>query len=115
MIIVLSKTIYMYSSIVIEFQKEKDPLQEPVTGVKKEVLLKVGEVVSTPPPDFEIHQLLEKILAGRKKMIAENSVDFALGEAFAFGSLLEVNIINLVIQFEDIMCFLNSIRLFNKA
>ncbi|KAG8302734.1 hypothetical protein J6590_026937 [Homalodisca vitripennis] len=71
------------------FTPDKDPLDVPVTGANQEVLLKIGEAVSTPPPNFEIHTGLVRVLRGRKEMMSANKVDWSFGESFAIGSLLE--------------------------
>ncbi len=41
-----------------------------------------------PKKDFVIHKGLERILKGRGQLIKDRMADWALGEAFAFGSLL---------------------------
>ena len=38
--------------------------------------------------DVKIHAGLKRVLKGRKEMIEERKVDWALAEAMAFGSLL---------------------------
>ncbi len=38
---------------------------------------------------FVIHKGIERVLAGRKKMTESRQADWALGEAFAIGSLLK--------------------------
>ncbi|MGH9244340.1 MAG: multifunctional oxoglutarate decarboxylase/oxoglutarate dehydrogenase thiamine pyrophosphate-binding subunit/dihydrolipoyllysine-residue succinyltransferase subunit [Acidimicrobiales bacterium] len=59
------------------------------TGVDRSVLAHVYEVMSTPPEGFTIHPKLAKQFEARTKMWRdEGEVDWALGEAMAFGSLL---------------------------
>jgi 2-oxoglutarate dehydrogenase E1 component len=53
------------------------------------VLDRIYDVMSTPPEGFTIHPKLARQFDGRTKMFREEGeVDWALGEAFAFGSLL---------------------------
>jgi 2-oxoglutarate dehydrogenase E1 component len=59
------------------------------TGVDRAVLDRIYDVMSTPPEGFTIHPKLARQFDGRTKMFREEGeVDWALGEAFAFGSLL---------------------------
>ena len=39
--------------------------------------------------DFKIHRAMERILKARKDMVDNRQLDWAMGEAFAFGSLLK--------------------------
>lgn len=65
----------------------------PATGVSEDVLTHVGKCMSTPPPgDFKIHNGIKRILKGRMDMLENRKVDWALGEAMAFGSLLKEGI-----------------------
>lgn len=73
------------------FQPGKDLLYSPSTGSSKEVLLKIGEAISSIPADVELHPGLVRILNTRKEMIEKNSVDWAIGESFAFASLIQVS------------------------
>ncbi|XP_056616415.1 2-oxoglutarate dehydrogenase-like, mitochondrial isoform X4 [Triplophysa dalaica] len=62
----------------------------PSTGLNEEVLRHIGEVASSVPlKDFAIHSGLSRILRGRADMVAKRSVDWALAEYMAFGSLLK--------------------------
>ena len=58
------------------------------TGVDRSVLDRVYSALSATPEGFTVHPKLAKQLAARDKMFAEGEVDWALAEAFAFGSLL---------------------------
>lgn len=62
----------------------------PDTGVSEEVINKVGKKFSEIPSggDFVIHSTLKRILNGRGKKLENREVDWAIGEAIAFGSLL---------------------------
>ncbi|CAG2121335.1 unnamed protein product, partial [Medioppia subpectinata] len=63
------------------------------TGAPEEVLKHIGTQFSTPPPgNFKIHPGIKRILKSRLEMIENRSVDWALAEAMAFGSLLKEGI-----------------------
>ncbi|KAK3733539.1 hypothetical protein RRG08_063852 [Elysia crispata] len=74
------------------FFEGRNPMEMPTTGVHEETLQHIGKVFSTPPEDFVIHGGLKRVLKGRANMVAERQADWALGEAFAFGSLLKEGI-----------------------
>ncbi|XP_037957099.1 2-oxoglutarate dehydrogenase, mitochondrial-like [Teleopsis dalmanni] len=74
------------------FFEGKDPLLVLPTGVKEETLVYIGNRFSQIPADFVIHKGLFRILTARKAMVDEKEVDWALGEAMAFGSLLKEGI-----------------------
>lgn len=44
-----------------------------------------------PPnaPDFKVHKAMERILKARGDMLKSRTIDWAMGEAMAFGSLLK--------------------------
>ncbi|TRY96862.1 hypothetical protein DNTS_015418 [Danionella cerebrum] len=65
----------------------------PSTGLPEEDLSHIGQVASSVPvEDFTIHGGLSRILKGRGEMIKNRTVDWALGEYMAFGSLLKEGI-----------------------
>ncbi|KAI2661390.1 2-oxoglutarate dehydrogenase, mitochondrial [Labeo rohita] len=67
----------------------------PSTGLSEEELTHIGQVASSVPvEDFTIHGGLSRILKGRGEMIKNRTVDWALGEYMAFGSLLKEGIHN---------------------
>jgi len=77
------------------FFEGKDPLKVSPTGVKEDTLVHIGKKMSSPPPnaaEFIIHKGIERILKSRMEMVEERIVDWALGEAMAFGSLLKEGI-----------------------
>ncbi|KAJ3604701.1 hypothetical protein NHX12_029441 [Muraenolepis orangiensis] len=62
----------------------------PSTGLTEEELNHIGQVASSVPvDDFTIHGGLSRILKGRGQMVDNRTVDWALGEYMAFGSLLK--------------------------
>ncbi|XP_059470554.1 2-oxoglutarate dehydrogenase complex component E1 isoform X2 [Neocloeon triangulifer] len=77
------------------FFEGKDPLKVSLTGIKEDTLVHVGKRFSSPPPnaaEFVIHRGLERILKARMEMVEARTVDWALAEAMAFGSLLKEGI-----------------------
>ncbi|XP_059310343.1 uncharacterized protein LOC132061579 [Lycium ferocissimum] len=59
------------------------------TGVKPEILKDVGKAITTLPEDFKPHRAVKRIFDDRKKMIETGEgVDWAVGEALAFATLL---------------------------
>lgn len=60
------------------------------TGLPEEVLKHIGEIASSVPlQDFSIHNGVSRILRGRADMVSKRTVDWALAEYMAFGSLLK--------------------------
>jgi 2-oxoglutarate dehydrogenase E1 component len=58
------------------------------TGVERDVLERVYDVLSQVPEGFQVHPKLLKQFEARDKMWADGQVDYALAEAMAYGSLL---------------------------
>ncbi len=66
-----------------------DPTPSHVdTGVPRERLDEIVTALTTFPDGFEPHPKLARILAARRTAFDSDQVDWALGEALAFGSLL---------------------------
>uniref|UniRef100_A0A1I8A9N6 oxoglutarate dehydrogenase (succinyl-transferring) n=1 Tax=Steinernema glaseri TaxID=37863 RepID=A0A1I8A9N6_9BILA len=70
------------------FFKKRDPLNLPSTGISEEDVKFIIEKFSTVPEGFHLHRGLERALKGRRQMFQDNSLDWSIGEALAFGSLL---------------------------
>jgi len=60
------------------------------TGVGKDVLSKIGNILTDVPADFQLHPTLKKrFLPRRAQALAEGEgVDWALAESLAWGTLL---------------------------
>ena len=54
----------------------------------KELLDRIARVVTSAPEGFNLNPKLAKVFEARTKLYAEGQVDWALGEAFAYGTLL---------------------------
>ncbi|XP_028405174.1 2-oxoglutarate dehydrogenase-like, mitochondrial [Dendronephthya gigantea] len=76
------------------FKDDRGKTPVPPTGIKSDEIHSIGHAFSSPPPgvEFTIHAGLKRILKARKKMLEEGHVDWAIGEALAFGSLLKEGI-----------------------
>jgi 2-oxoglutarate dehydrogenase E1 component len=70
----------------------KDFDYSPKTAVTKDMLEKVLKAMVTLPKDFKPIQKIEKLIEERSKRWADDSIDWALGEHFAYGSLLQEGI-----------------------
>ncbi|XP_076462504.1 2-oxoglutarate dehydrogenase complex component E1-like isoform X1 [Babylonia areolata] len=69
-----------------------DQMKNPKTFVNEETLRFIGQKVSTVPENFVVHGGLKRVLRARMDMVKNRMADWALGEAFAFGSLLKEGI-----------------------
>ena len=58
------------------------------TAVDRHVLDHIADIVHRGPPGFTVHPKLERIFGARARAYVEGTVDWALGEAMAYGSLL---------------------------
>ena len=58
------------------------------TGVPIETLDRIAAVLLDPPEGFTVHPKLVRVFDTRAKLWAGGEADWALGEAFAYGSLL---------------------------
>ena len=76
----------------------KDSTLVGETGIPEDVMKHIGTVFSTPPDTkekFELHKGIERILKGRSDLLKERSADWALAEAFAFGSSVQSTSVDL--------------------
>ena len=58
------------------------------TGVDRDRLEHIHELLTTWPSDFEPHPKLEKMLERRRSLLKDDAIDWAHAELLAFGSLL---------------------------
>ncbi|UMM29537.1 hypothetical protein L5515_011846 [Caenorhabditis briggsae] len=75
-----------------DFFKKRDPLKLPSTGIEQENIEHIIGKFGSYPEGFNLHRGLERTLKGRQQMLKDNSLDWACGEALAFGSLLKEGI-----------------------
>jgi 2-oxoglutarate dehydrogenase E1 component len=65
------------------------PDEVPETGVAMDDLSALAEALGRVPADFEVHPKLRTLLEKRRKVVSEDApIDWGMGEALAFGSLL---------------------------
>lgn len=70
--------------------KASDERRVGATGVPVEKLKEIGRRLVTIPQDFHIHRTIRRFLENRQKMIETGeAVDWSLGEALAFATLLK--------------------------
>jgi 2-oxoglutarate dehydrogenase complex dehydrogenase (E1) component-like enzyme len=58
------------------------------TGVPRETLGRIVDALVTWPETFHVHPKLERLLAQRRSQFEKDQIDWSVGEALAFGSLL---------------------------
>jgi 2-oxoglutarate dehydrogenase E1 component len=65
-----------------------EDFDKPVnTKFSKKDLLKIGEILTSPPKNFHLHPKLVKLLEARRQMLTDNNLDWGMGELLAYGSL----------------------------
>lgn len=57
------------------------------TQVEQSTLDRVAKVLTEEPKNFNLHPKIAKLIEGRKKMTETGSLDWAMGELLAYGSL----------------------------
>ena len=71
------------------FSRTREDEDDPETGVGTEELARLSERIACVPDGFAVHPKLEALLQKRRKVVSDDGeIDWALAEAFAFGSLL---------------------------
>lgn len=59
------------------------------TGVDLKLLKQIGYALASYPKGFRVHRKLERLMEAKKEMLEKGAdIDWAMGEALAFGSLL---------------------------
>lgn len=67
---------------------EKELQHSPETGVDKKLLLEIAAKLSEIPVGKKFFNKLERILQHRAQMVADDKLDWSMGELLAYGSLL---------------------------
>ncbi|EQC46070.1 2-oxoglutarate dehydrogenase E1 component [Bacteriovorax sp. Seq25_V] len=75
----------------LRWSKPEDFLSSPETKVTKEMLDKILKSVTTVPAGFKTLRKAQKILNDRVKAYESDTLDWAMAETFAYGSLLTEN------------------------
>jgi 2-oxoglutarate dehydrogenase E1 component len=61
-----------------------------LTGLPLDKLRQIGEALATAPSGFNVHRTIQRFLDNRRKMIETGEgLDWAMGEALAFGSVVD--------------------------
>lgn len=71
-----------------KIQRKQDIAKIYSTGIELEELTAIASKFSEVPDDVNVHPTLKRILKARVKAIEEDDINWATGEALAFGSLL---------------------------
>jgi 2-oxoglutarate dehydrogenase E1 component len=60
------------------------------TGVSMQRLLRIGNSLTTMPPELQVHRTLKRVIKKRAQMIEEGEgIDWGMAEQLAFGTLLD--------------------------
>lgn len=68
--------------------KKEDFDQSPTTSVAKDKLMDLGTKLATLPKENKYFRKIEKLLEDRRKMLADNALDWGMAEMMAYASLL---------------------------
>jgi 2-oxoglutarate dehydrogenase E1 component len=70
-------------------RNDEDDPRRGRTGIPADTLKEIGRKISEVPPGFQVHRTIQRLLDNRKRMVESGEgIDWAMGEALAFGSLL---------------------------
>jgi 2-oxoglutarate dehydrogenase E1 component len=68
---------------------DEDDARRGSTGVPAETLKEIGLKITQIPPGFQVHRTIQRFIDNRRKMVETGEgIDWAMGEALSFGSLL---------------------------
>lgn len=70
------------------YPKEEDIFKTFETAVEKNKLSEISKKINSVPEDLNFFKKVHKIIDDRKEFIAENKIDWALGELLAYGTLV---------------------------
>jgi 2-oxoglutarate dehydrogenase E1 component len=74
---------------VASASNDEDP-RRGQTGVPLATLKKIGDALARVPEGFNVHKTIQRFMDARRKMIETGEgIDWAMGEALAFGSILD--------------------------
>ncbi|MBL8659414.1 MAG: 2-oxoglutarate dehydrogenase E1 component [Rhodospirillales bacterium] len=67
----------------------EEEFRDDPTYASVDLLREVGRALSTPPPDFNVNRKILRLLDAKRKMMETGEgIDWAMGEALAYGTLL---------------------------
>ncbi len=68
----------------------EDEIRRGKTGITKKKLVEIGHKLTTIPDGFNAHKTIRRLMDNRRKMVdSGENIDWGMGEALAFGSLLD--------------------------
>jgi len=70
---------------------KEDFESSPPTGVDKKILLDIGKKITSLPADKKFFNKTVRLFNDRKAMLANDKLDWAMGELLAYGTLLDEN------------------------
>lgn len=73
------------------YSEREDFDKSPDTAVSKKKLLELADKINTLPSDKNFFKKIVKLMDDRKKMVAEDRLDWALGELLAYATMLDQN------------------------
>ena len=74
----------------IRLAKSEEIFTPPKTGVEKNTLKEITEAITILPSGYEYSKKIHTLMRDRNRLILEkNTMDWAMGEALAFGTLLK--------------------------
>jgi len=74
----------------LKIADHEDDARRGTTGVSVDLLRKIGTAITRIPADFKAHKTIIRFMKNREKMIETGKdIDWATGEALAFGTLCE--------------------------
>ncbi len=73
------------------YAEDKDFDKSVNTGIDKDELLHILDKINTLPEDLNFFRKIHKIIADRKKMVDNNTLDWAMAELLAYGTLVKEN------------------------
>ena len=69
---------------------DTDEIRRGKTGISKKKLSELGKAISDVPEGFNVHKTIKRLMDNRRKMVESGeNIDWGMGEALAFGSLVD--------------------------
>ncbi len=72
----------------LRLAKPEDMLEPSKTAVDEKAFLQIAQSITALPSDKKFFRKIEKLFEDRRKMVAEKTFDWAMGELMAYGTLL---------------------------
>jgi 2-oxoglutarate dehydrogenase E1 component len=74
----------------MKIAEEESAARKGMTAATEEQIKRIAKVITDVPDDFDINKKLKRVMDARDKAIdAGENIDWAMGEALAFGTLLD--------------------------